>query len=132
MSFTINLTAKGIKGAVAALKEFEGSVIPDTAEGVLSELGEQMVSEMQGNCPVDTGLLQSEIAVTEVSADKLVVESPTDYAGFVNFGTWKTGAQPYFSNTVDTVEAGGGDLIDNFSRDALSEWNRLISEHKND
>ena len=62
--------------------------VADYAAGV----AEQLV-------PVDTGYLQSTIHA-EQEGDDAVVMVDADYAGFVEFGTYKMAAQPYLYPAV--------------------------------
>ena len=59
-----------------------------------------MVSEMNSIVPVDTGFLKSTIGSTS-SPSTMEVYVDAEYAGFVNFGTSRQRAQPYFSGPVE-------------------------------
>jgi HK97 gp10 family phage protein len=126
MSFSMELTFKGIKGAQDALKEFESSVTQDVTD-FLDSIGQTVVEEMQSLVPVDTGALQSSIGYN-VSGDDLTFEATEEYAGDVEYGTSKMAAQPYFFPAIDR-NLGSSGLIDEFGNDALSNWDRLVSEH---
>jgi HK97 gp10 family phage protein len=126
-SFSLELTFKGIRGAQDALKEFESSVTEQLSE-FLDSMGQIVVDEMQSTVAVDTGELQDSIGYN-VSGDDLTFEATADHAGFIEYGTSKMEAQPYFFPAIDR-NLGSSGLIDEFGKDALSNWDRLISEHK--
>ena len=104
-SFNKTVTLLGADELKAMLGDFKDSVEGSDMQSSLETLGEMVVNDMVSNCPVDTGLLQSEIDITESSADSITIESPTAYAGFVNFGTIYQSPQPYFSDAIENLEA---------------------------
>ena len=57
------------------------------------------VEGAKGVCPVDTGYLQSSISGSGGNATG-EVEATAEYAQYVEYGTWKMAAQPYFTNAV--------------------------------
>ncbi len=122
----MELTFKGVKGAADALKEFESSVTEQVTE-FLDSTGQTVVEEMKSLVPVDTGALQTSIDYN-VSGDDLTFEATEDYAGFVEYGTSKMAAQPYFMPAIDR-NLGSSGLIDEFGKDALSNWDRLVSQY---
>ena len=124
MSFSLELTYKGVKGSQSALKQFEVD-IPQQVTDWLETMGEIVVEEMKGLCPVDTGALQDSIDYS-VSGTDLTFEATEDYAGFVEFGTSRMAAQPYFMPPLDNLHSSG--IGDEFGKDALSHWNELVSE----
>jgi len=126
MSFSMELTFKGVKGAQDALKEFE-STVSDQLSDFLETTGQIVVEEMQSTVPVDTGALQDSIGYN-VSGDDLTFEATEDYAGDVEYGTSKMAAQPYFFPAIDR-NLGSSGLIDEFGKDALSNWDRLVSQY---
>ena len=109
VTFTVQF--KGLAEFQQCLKDIVTSTQDLSAP--MQAMGDRIVEEMQFNCPVDTGLLQSEIQVTEIGVDHMTIESPTAYAGFVNFGTIYQSPQPYFSDAVENLESNGAitDLI---------------------
>ena len=67
---------------------------------------------MQSLVPVDTGALQ-ECIDYNVSGDDLTFEATEDYAGFVEYGTSKMAAQPYFNPAIDR-NLGSSGITDQF------------------
>jgi len=83
---------------------------------------------MVTGAPVDTGFMAEHIGVSEVSGEKLVIDSEAEYSGFVEFGTVKMSAQPFFMPPIDNL---GLNFGDEFGRDAISLWNSLVSQYEN-
>ena len=127
MSFPLSITFTGVKGAQDALREFD-STISDQVSDFLETMGQIVVEEMQSLVPVDTGALQESIDYS-VSGDDLTFEATEPYAGFVEYGTSKMQAQPYFNPAIDR-NLGSSGITDQFGQDALSQWERLISQYK--
>ncbi len=111
---SITLTLQGLDEALAVLQRFQDEV-PQVMGDVLGQIGDDMVGEMQSTCPVDTGNLQSNISITDLSEDALEITSAADYSGFVEYGTWKMAAQPFFEPAVNQAR---GEAV-NIARDAL-------------
>ncbi len=127
MSFSLELTFKGVKGAQNALKEFESSVTDQVSE-FLDSIGQTVTEEMKSTVPVDTGALQASIDYS-ITGDDLTFEATEDYAGDVEYGTSKMAAQPYFFPAIDR-NLNSSNIGEPFGRDALSEWEKLISQYK--
>jgi len=125
--FSMSLTFKGVKGAQDALKEFD-SLVSQSVTDFLDSIGQTVVEEMKSLVPVDTGALQASIDYN-VNGDDLTFEATEPYAGFVEYGTSRMEAQPYFNPAIDR-NLGSSGVIDEFGKDALSTWERLIAEHK--
>ena len=126
MSFSLGLTVKGVKGAQNALKQFQQDIPQDVAD-FLEQIGQQVNEEQTSLCPVDTGNLQSSIGYS-VDGTDLNFEATAEYAGFVEYGTSKMAAQPFFMPPIDNL-AGSG-IGEDFGRDALARWESLVNEYK--
>ena len=61
---------------------------------------ENMVHEAKHLCPVRTGYLRSTISA-KVTPSKAEVGATAPYAGYVEFGTWKMGAQTSLRPSFD-------------------------------
>ena len=74
--------------------------IPINYEGVIKIFGETSCEIAKSICPVDTGYLQSSI---DWEGDDIcgAVEAEAEYAQYVEYGTWKMRAQPYFTPAVE-------------------------------
>lgn len=64
-----------------------------------NEYANLMYSTMRSVVPVRTGFLRSTIGKSS-STTEIMVYVDAEYAGYVNFGTSRQKAQPYFTNTV--------------------------------
>lgn len=65
--------------------------------------GAEAVAECaRGMCPVDTGALRSSISVSADGAGA-VVSAGEDYAVYVEFGTYKTPAQPFLAPALSAA-----------------------------
>ena len=117
---------KGLEEAKRLLQEFRADV-PTNAVTALEQIGERVVDEMQFNCPVDTGLLQSEIQITESGQDHVTIESPTAYAGFVNFGTTRQSPQPYFTDAIENLSS--FDAVETIEDVVVDIWNDAVSRN---
>jgi HK97 gp10 family phage protein len=80
--------------------------------------------------PVDTGELRDSIDYNVEADGSLNFEATAEYAGYVEFGTSKMSAQPFFMPPLDTLQASG--IGDEFGRDALSRWEQLVSEYQDE
>ncbi len=128
MSFSLSLSFKGVKGAQDALQQFPED-IDELVKTKLEELGLDVVTEMQNLVPVDTGALQDSIGYDVSTEGVLNFVAEEDYAGFVEYGTTRMEPQPYFNPPLDKLRSMG--MGEEFGKDALSEWNKLVSQYKN-
>jgi HK97 gp10 family phage protein len=127
--FSLQITYKGVKGAQNALNQFPED-IDNVIKDKLEEIGMDVVTEMQQLVPVDTGALQDSIGYNISNTGELTFEATEEYAGAVEYGTSKMEAQPYFNPPLDRLRNMG--IGDKFGDDALSNWNRLVTQHKNE
>lgn len=74
--------------------------IPIDYEGVVETFGEATCKVAKSICPVDTGYLQSSID-WQGDDTRGAVEAKAEYAQYVEYGTWKMRAQPYFTPAVE-------------------------------
>lgn len=92
-------------GGLSAIAEKISANLSDVIEAGANAVRE----EAKAICPVDTGALQSSIAVS-VNGNTAQISANTDYAAFVEFGTSKMMPQPYLvpsllANTGNVLEA---------------------------
>lgn len=68
--------------------------MPALVTAIVKKTAYDILDDAQNVVPVDTGYLGGSITVTteEFYAE---VEAAAEYAGYVEFGTWKMGAHPY-------------------------------------
>lgn len=74
--------------------------IPIDYDGVGKLFGETVEALAKEECPVDTGFLQSSICGSGGDTWGEAVVS-AEYAQYVEYGTWKMSAQPYFTPAVE-------------------------------
>lgn len=75
---------------------------PDMVSEVIRKATFDIEREAKGICPVDTGTLRNSIN-SEVQDYTGVVSTNVDYAGYVEFGTYKMAAQPYMMPAAEIV-----------------------------
>lgn len=94
-----------VVGVDALVARFaKGMVIGDEAVVVTSDVTAQDVADLaRAYVPVDTGRLRDSI-----TAEPGRVYSDVEYAGFVEYGTSDTPAEPYMRPAADTVDQGHG------------------------
>jgi hypothetical protein len=126
--FSIGITVKGVKGAQSALKQFPLE-LGDSVINFLEDIGQPVHDEQVLLCPVDTGYLVSTLDYNVSGEGELTFEATAEYAGDVEYGTTRMAAQPYFNPPLDRLASSG--IGDEFGRDALSNWDRLVSQYKN-
>ena len=74
--------------------------IPIEYSGVGELFGTIAQQLAQSVCPVDTGYLQSSINGSGGDTEGEVIAG-AEYAQYVEYGTWKMQAQPYFTDAVE-------------------------------
>ena len=67
----------------------------DKLVSAMMEGGKLIETACKEYCPVDTGLLQSSIQTEAAGSREVDIAPHTDYAAYVEFGTYKMDAQPY-------------------------------------
>ena len=82
----------------------------------LREAADLIVSNAQANAPVDTGFLQDNIQITSESDTSITVTSEAGYSGFVEYGTSRMSAQPFFEPAIEEARS----EIEQIFRDAIS------------
>lgn len=91
---------------VKGLKELQllvNNLSPDVKRIIndnFSKFGQSMQNEMTNTVPVRTGFLRKSIG-HEKKDQQLKVFAKAHYAGFVDHGTFKMPARPFFSNTLE-------------------------------
>lgn len=101
-------------------------MLPIEYPGV-GELFGTMAQEMAaGQCPVDTGYLQSSIRGSGGDTDG-EVEASAEYAQYVEYGTWKMAAQPYFTSAVEQGAVMAFTIAMQIYQQALAEEQAILS-----
>jgi HK97 gp10 family phage protein len=77
---------------------------PGLMEQAVSKTAKDIEATAKSICPYDTGALQESI-LSESEGLKATISPSMDYAGYVEFGTYKMSAQPYMRPAADMHEA---------------------------
>lgn len=96
------LAVKGIEEADAALKELLAK-LPQFQQENFQEIGQLMVESAKARTPIDTGRLVSNNKILKVNDKELIVGNPVPYAGFVENGTSKQRAQPFWRPVINEL-----------------------------
>lgn len=100
LSISIKITgAEGVESNLESIKEKVKSFVSDE----LRTISEDLVSEMQSTCPVDTGFLRDNIEESNSSSTAIQVSSRADYSIYVEMGTRYMAAQPFFYPAVNKI-----------------------------
>ncbi len=85
---------------------------------------------MVTNAPVDTGFMAEHIGVSNVTNEQLIIDSEATYSGFVEFGTVKMQAQPFFMPPIDSLQR--TPVENELGEKGMSLWDRLVDEHEDE
>lgn len=107
----------------------EYSIIPDYSDGndVFISVFLRTAREL---VPVDTGYLKSTIQADSDGDSFCYCETNCEYAQYVEYGTYKMGAQPYFEPAIEAALAAAKPYWDEAERDALEEEEMLAMEEE--
>jgi HK97 gp10 family phage protein len=70
----------------------------------LDRLGSLMQDRASMDAPVDTGYLASHIEKTTTGKETVTVVATAEYSGYVDKGTSRMAANPFFSRNVELIE----------------------------
>lgn len=93
---------EGLDAAVSRLDE-AADTTSETLADALRAAGDAFVESAQAAAPVDTGYLRDNITITTSSDTEVVIESEAEYSLFVEEGTSKMSAQPFFFQAADAA-----------------------------
>lgn len=99
----------------------------DYADAIMA-FCESFTSMSQGICPVDTGFLRSTINAAPDDDLEATCEAGAEYAQYVEYGTYKMGAQPYFEPALNAAIAESLPLFDEIFEEAMEEEEDLLEE----
>jgi len=101
MSMRVRITTKGVQGAMPLLNEFVSNLPKVLGSRPLDEYAANVASNMESVAP---GYLRSNIRSYRIDGQTVAVTSWAPYSGYVDQGTYRTAANPYFSeNTFQSV-----------------------------
>jgi len=100
MSMQMKITTKGVQGAVPLLNEFFSNLPRVLGAKPLDEYAANVASNMESVAPVRTGYLRSNIRSYRLDSQTVAVTSWAPYSGYVDQGTYRTAARPFFSDNT--------------------------------
>lgn len=106
-----SITVTGAQETAAFMNNAAESVAESISEG-LTEVGNDIRQTTTGLAPVDTGFMQSQITVNH-SADSLDCKAGADYSSYVDEGTSRMSAEPFFTEPIKEIAAGANEVIEN-------------------
>jgi len=80
--------------------EFEAQIKEE-----LDRIGGIMQNNASNDAPVDTGYLASHIEKQDTGALSVTVTATAEYSGYVDQGTWKMEANPFFTRNVEAIQS---------------------------
>lgn len=93
----------GLDNAERLIKQYSAQAAEKLHRGLVK--GTRIVqNEARAECPVDTGTLRRSIH-GQVDGTDGVVGTNTEYAGYVEFGTYKMAAKPYLAPALKSHQS---------------------------
>ena len=96
MTITIDVIIDKLPDIIARL--------PGAMDAAMGEVADDVSSDAQGRAPVKTGKLKSLISAARVGEASYEVRSEAEYSVYVEMGTRKMAAQPFFTPACDAAE----------------------------
>ena len=90
---------------IKALFNKEATKFDSMVAAELDRVGGLMQSRAEMEAPVDTGYMASHIEKEITGKDTVTVVATAEYSGYVDQGTSKMKAQPFFSRNVELIES---------------------------
>lgn len=98
----MNIRIKNPGELVANFKKIGGKA-EEAVKDSLLEAGFRLEGYAKQFCPVDTGRLRSSIHTYRLNETTVVVQDGVDYGVFIEFGTSKMAAQPFFTPAMNLI-----------------------------
>ena len=110
--------ASELRALAAALRQ-QAAAIPAKVDQVTRAHGLQAVAIVQSNAPVDTGAHRAGIGMDILGLAYVEVGASSEYAPYLEYGTYKMAARPHVIPGVESVvpawvaaiEAIGGEVL---------------------
>jgi HK97 gp10 family phage protein len=96
---SITIDIKGFDEFAKAFSEDLPNALKDAVSEALNDLRDQIEEETTSLVPVRTGALRDSIDIS-TTEDTLTAVAGMDYASFVDLGTRKMDAEPYFTEPI--------------------------------
>lgn len=97
----MSITTKGAVEIIADLKKINDTLAGPGAKTVVQAFGKAAVDHAKSIVPVDTGRLRDSIRFEMRDALSGIFSANTEYAVYVEMGTWKMSAQPYMRPSAE-------------------------------
>ena len=85
--------------------------LSDLIDGKVLEFGEDVLKQAQEYAPYLTGTLQRTLSIRKVGANNAELRSNCGYGAYVELGTSRMSAQPYFApaiaDALNALQSGG-------------------------
>jgi HK97 gp10 family phage protein len=88
------------QGYVDVANTFESDIDKE-----LNRIGDLMVERASADAPVDTGYMASHIEKKPSGQGNVTVTAIAEYSGYVDLGTYKMTANPFFTKNVELIES---------------------------
>jgi bacteriophage HK97-gp10 putative tail-component len=102
MSMKVTFKTRGFMGGSQMLRELAqeiGKGFPETFPAA----AQKTLQAMRNLAPIRTGFLRNNIQLITASGTEIVFISAARYSAFVEYGTWKMPARPFFFPPIQTV-----------------------------
>lgn len=97
-----------------------GDALAAEVEKVLDALNDQLTADARQRAPVRTGVLRESIS-GDVEGNLLTFRATAPYAGFVDMGTRKMAARPFFTPAVDQAKTKLPEMLQEAFRQAATK-----------
>jgi hypothetical protein len=77
--------------------------LQESIDQSLTDIANDIHNTTTSLCPVDTGALLGSIRVTRTTANQIIATAGEDYASYVDSGTRKMEAQPFFVDPINNI-----------------------------
>ena len=77
-----------------------------TADALVAKAALDIEAQAKTRAPVDTGFLKNSIQAVKISEGHWRVAVGAEYGIYVEYGTRRSAAQPYFQPAIDAVKPG--------------------------
>ena len=71
----------------------------------LNRIGDLMKDGASADAPRDSGYMADHIEKKQTGQGSVTVTAIADYSGYVDQGTWKMAANPFFTSNVEKIES---------------------------
>jgi HK97 gp10 family phage protein len=115
MKLSLSINTQEFNNALETASDNLGKAVTDS----LNQLADNIRNTTTSLCPVRTGALKASIIV-EVTDESIDAEATEDYASFVDEGTSRMGAQPFFTQPITDMLNDFNSELDKAVTDALS------------